>query len=402
MNDIPFSANFTEPVGSPIRELFTYLSRPGMISFAGGYPSPGLLDGFGLIEASRRAFATGAEALQYGATEGAPVLRAALASLCAERGISCTASDILVTTGSQQALDLLIRVFIEPGDIVYVEAPTYPAATQALRLAGARIEQVPVDEDGLQTKRLEAMLVAASKDDRPKFFYTVPTFSNPCGALLTEQRREHLVRLAAEYGFLILEDDPYGELSFVDEHIAPVHSVGARLLNCRNPVIYLSSLSKTVAPSLRIGWMIAPPDVIRRCAIAKQTIDLCTSSISQLIAAEYLQSGRYPETLRRARNEYALRMQILIDAVQEEAGTLMRAQKPRGGLFVWIALDEQLDPKILFDASVESGVVYVPGAAFYASNPVARTMRLSFAAQNSAQIVEGVRRLGKAASVAIA
>ena len=204
----PFAAVFAEPAGSPIRELFPYLSRPGMISLAGGYPSPSLFDAEGLAQAAHQAMAQGPGALQYGATEGLSELREALAQQARERGMQATAADILVTTGSQQAFDLLVRVLVEPGDTVLVEVPAYPATLQALRLAQARILPIPMDEQGLQTEALADLLAALPADQRPKLLYTVPNFSNPRGTLLAAERREALVQLARQHGFWVVEDDP--------------------------------------------------------------------------------------------------------------------------------------------------------------------------------------------------
>lgn len=400
MSHSPYAAAFAEPAGSPIRELFPYLSRPGMISFAGGYPSPALLDGAGIEQAAQRVFAQGAGILQYGATEGASALREALARLCGARGIDAKPEDILVTTGSQQAFDLLVRVFVEPGDVVYVESPSYPATLQALRLAGARIEQVPVDDQGMRIDALETLLANAPADALPKLIYTVPTYSNPCGTLLSQERRAQLVSLAARHGVVVVEDDPYGELRFSSTAVEPIHALGARLPSA-SPVIYLSSLSKTLAPALRVGWMVAPAEVIRRCAIAKQTTDLCTSPIAQLIAAEYLNAGRYPDTVERARREYGARMQAMVDMLQAELGGRILANPPEGGMFIWAEAQDDLAPGALFQACVEQGVLFVPGAAFYAANPKAGTMRLSYAAPDVDQIREGVRRLAAAYNSAL-
>ena len=399
MSHSPYAAAFAEPAGSPIRELFPYLSRPGMISFAGGYPSPTLLDGAGIEQAAQRVFAQGAGILQYGATEGAPALREALARLCGARGIEAKPEDILVTTGSQQAFDLLVRVFVEPGDVVYVESPSYPATLQALRLAGARIEQVPVDAQGMRIDALETLLANAPADALPKLIYTVPTYSNPCGTLLSQERRAQLASLAARHGVVVVEDDPYGELRS-STAVEPIHALGARLPSA-NPVIYLSSLSKTLAPALRVGWMVAPAEVIRRCAIAKQTTDLCTSPIAQLIAAEYLNAGRYPDTVERARREYGARMQAMVDMLQAELGGRILANPPEGGMFIWAEAQDDLAPGALFQACVEQRVLFVPGAAFYAANPKAGTMRLSYAAPDVDQIREGVRRLAAAYNSAL-
>lgn len=396
MTPIPFAANFVNPVGSPIRELFPYLSRPGMISLAGGYPSSSLFDTEGLQEAAAKALSNGGVALQYGATEGMPTLREALARLCRARGIACGASDLLVTTGSQQAFDLLLRIFIEPGDTVCVETPAYPAAIQALRLASAKIMPAPVDEHGLDVEALGKRLVRLPVAQRPRLLYTVPTFSNPCGTLLPAARREALVRLALEYRFLIIEDDPYGELAFTDDRPASLYAVGERIAGDRNPVLYLSSLSKTVAPALRIGWMIAPPDVLRRCVVAKQTMDLCTSPLAQEIAAEYLNAGRYPAAVARACAEYKRRMHAMTGGLREGLGDRVDFVQPQGGMFLWLRSTLVLDAQQLFDAAVQCGVLYVPGAAFYPEQPDLGTLRLSYAAPDVTQIGEGVARLTQA------
>jgi len=401
----PFAAPFAEPAGSPIRELFPYLSRPGMISLAGGYPSPSLFDAEGLALAAQQAMAQGPGALQYGATEGLTELREALALQARERGMQAAAADILVTTGSQQAFDLLVRVLVEPGDTVLVEVPAYPATLQALRLAQARIVPIPMDEHGLQTQALAQLLAELPAGQRPKLLYTVPNFSNPRGTLLAAERREALVSLALEYGFRIVEDDPYGELRFDAPGGTPlpmpatVRATGERLAAAENnPVVYLSSLSKTVAPALRVGWMLADAPLLRRCTVAKQTADLCTSPLTQSIAACYLHSGRYPATVQRARQEYQRRMQALVQGLSEAEDSGIRCSRPAGGMFVWAELDRSIDPQKLFDAAVAQGVIYVPGKAFYPADPDLHTLRMSFAAPEVPQIAQAVERLRAAAA----
>lgn len=395
MLPISFASSFVNPAGSAIRELFPYLSQPGIISLAGGYPSPSLFDAEGLQEAAARAL-SGGGALQYGATEGMPALREALALLCRSRGMVCRPSDLIVTTGSQQAFDLLLRIFIEPGDTVCVETPAYPAAIQALRLVNAKIMATPVDEQGLDVDALAARLALLPVAQRPKLVYTVPTFSNPCGTLLPTARREALVRLALQYHFLIVEDDPYGELSFIDDRPPSLYAVGQCMAGNGNPVLYLSSLSKTVAPALRIGWLAAPPDVLRRCVVAKQTMDLCTSPLAQQIAAEYLGAGRYPAGVERARTEYKQRMQAMADGLHARLGKKITFVRPQGGMFVWVRYNVPVNAKQLFETAVQCGVLYVPGAAFYPDTPDLGTLRLSFAAPDVGQIQEGIKRLTRA------
>ncbi|PIG00615.1 PLP-dependent aminotransferase family protein [Comamonas sp. 26] len=395
-----FAAPFAEPAGSPIRELFPYLSRPGMISLAGGYPSPSLFDAEGLAQAAQQAMIQGPATLQYGATEGLLELREALAQQARERGMQAAAADVLVTTGSQQAFDLLVRVLIEPGDTVLVEVPAYPATLQALRLAQARILPIPMDEQGLQTGALAELLSALPAAQRPKLLYTVPNFSNPRGTLLAAERRQALVQLALQYGFWVVEDDPYGELRFDDASDSPkampgtVRCAGQQLAAAgSNPVIYLSSLSKTVAPALRVGWMLADAPLLRRCTVAKQTADLCTSPLTQMVAACYLHSGRYPATVQRARLEYQRRMQALVQGLSTGPDSGIRCSRPAGGMFVWAELDRSIDPQKLFDAAVARGVIYVPGKAFYPIDPDLHTLRMSFAAPEVTQIEQAVERL---------
>lgn len=403
-----FSSLFAEPAGSPIRELFPYLSRPGMISLAGGYPSPSLFDAEGLAQAASQAMLQGAAALQYGATEGQPALREALAQQARARGMQAQPSDVLVTTGSQQAFDLLVRVLIEPGDTVLVEVPAYPATLQALRLAQANILAIPMDADGLQTEALAEMLAHLPAAQRPKLLYTVPNFSNPRGTLLTAARRAHLVQLALHYGFWVVEDDPYGELRFdaADGQPQPMPATLRALAESQavpghNPVIYLSSLSKTVAPALRVGWMLADAPMLRRCTVAKQTSDLCTSPLAQGVAACYLHSGRYAPTVERARREYQRRMQALVQGLNALPGTPLRCSAPAGGMFVWAEMDRRLDPLKLFEAAVAQSVIYVPGKAFYPSSPDLHTLRMSFAAPEVPQIEQAVQRLSHAMAQAL-
>jgi 2-aminoadipate transaminase len=395
MNTDLFVPAFASPAGSPIRELFPYLSKPGIISFAGGYPSPSLFDAEGLQASAARVMSQDAGFLQYGATEGAPVLKEELLQLSSARGIAATGEELLVTSGSQQGFDLLMRIFVQPGDSVLLETPAYPAAIQALQLGGARLLEVPMDAQGLQPQALAAMLESLPANSKPKLLYTVPTFSNPRGTLLPDTRRVELVALAQRHGFLIVEDDPYGELAFTDERPMPLYAHGARV-GGDNPVVYLSSLSKTVAPALRVGWMIGAPEIVRRSAIAKQTIDLCTSPITQLIASDYLRSGRHAAAVRSACAEYHRRATAMAQSIQRSLGDVLTFQKPAGGMFLWAEIADGIDPKALFQSAVNEGVLFVPGAAFHPTPSARASLRLSFAAPTVEQIPEGVARLARA------
>lgn len=391
-----FNPAFEAPSGSAIRELFKYLSQPGMISFAGGYPAPGLFDAQGLADASAKAMSEPATSLQYGATEGTPALRLELAALMARRGTAVAADDIVVTTGSQQGLDLLIRVLLAPGDGVLVERPTYPAALQAFRLAGCPVTSVPGDTQGLDTQALGELLGAAVPGHY-RLLYCVPDFANPTGACMPHARRLELLALAAKHNVLLVEDDPYGALRFTGEPVPSLLALSGQVPGAEGRVVHLSSLSKVVAPGLRVGWMVAPAPVRQRCVIAKQTVDLCTSPISQQIAAHYLASGALERHLPVLREGYAQKCAQMLQGLAALSGRL-DVEAPAGGMFVWGRLADDSDAQPLFDRAIAHNVMFVPGRAFYADRPDPSRFRLSFAAPGLEQIEEGVKRLARALS----
>ncbi|SMF98916.1 Sulfite reductase [NADPH] flavoprotein alpha-component [Burkholderia singularis] len=388
----PFAAPFADPQGSPIRELFKHVGKPGMISFAGGYPSADLFDREGMAAALADACRDDPVAcLQYGDTAGQPGLRRALAHwMASARGVHCDASRILVTTGSQQGFDLLVRTLIEPGDAALVEAPAYPAALQALRLAGARLVAVRTDGGGVDPDALAAQLAAwPAAERRPKLLYTVPTFANPTGATLPPARRAALAALAARERIVLVEDDPYADLRFTGEPVAPI-------LGCdgaQDWTVYLGSLSKIVAPGLRIGWAVAPEAIARRMTVAKQTSDLCTAPLAQEAIRRYLDSGRLAVHLRTIARTYGDRCRALISALRQFVPDDVEWREPAGGMFVWARLTRGRDATALLKHALEHNVMYVPGAAFYASAADTASLRLSFAAPDEAEIFEGVRRL---------
>lgn len=389
-----YTAPFQNPAGSPIRELFKYLSEPGMISFAGGYPASDLFDIEGLRAAQARAYQDPILCLQYGPTDGLPRLKAQLVALMAKRGVSCKPEEMLVTTGSQQGLDLLLRVLVDPGDAVLTEQPAYPATLQALRLQQARIVTVPVDGDGLDVGRLASML-AAGVVARPKLLYTVPTFANPTGATLARERRIELLRLAVQYKFLIVEDDPYGDLRFAGEAVPSILALTGQVDGSRDWVVHFSSLSKVVAPGLRIGWTVAPAEIARRCVVAKQTVDLCTTPWSQAIAAEYLADGSLERHLPRIAAAYGVKNGALCGALRAGLGDAIEFHQPEGGMFVWARMPG-VDADALLKRAIERKVIFVPGKAFFADQPDTSALRLSFAAPGVEAIEEGARRLKQA------
>jgi DNA-binding transcriptional MocR family regulator len=388
-----FTPPFEAPTGSPIRELFKYLGQPGMISFAGGYPASDLFDREGLDAAAARASKQTTLCLQYGPTDGLPVLKEELAQLMTRRGTLCTPQELLVTTGSQQGFDLLLRVLVGPGDLVLVEQPAYPATLQALKLQQAEVVTVPVDQDGLDVAALAALLEAGTLKRLPKLLYTVPTFANPTGATLSYERRIALLKLAARYRFLVVEDDPYGDLRFA---LPSLLALTAQVPGSRDWVVHFSSLSKIVAPGLRVGWTVAHAEILRRCVVAKQTVDLCSSPWTQAIAAEYLASGTLENHLAQIVAAYALKCKTLCDALETHLRDEIALHRPDGGMFVWGRLTGGHDASAYLKACIEQNVMFVPGVAFYKDKVDVASLRLSFAAPGVSDIEAGVLRLKRA------
>jgi 2-aminoadipate transaminase len=387
-----FSKAFEAPRPSAIRELFPYMSRPDMISLAGGYPSADLFDAEGLHAAMERAMqAAPSKWLQYAATEGEPPLREALAAWMARRGIVASVDRILVTSGSGQALDLLLRVLINRGDTILVERPSYTTALQAMRVAGAQLVGVGADADGIDVQELETRL----KDVRAKALYIVPTFANPSGATLSLARRRKLLELAVRHQLVIIEDDAYGDLRFEGTPVPPLAALATEA-GAEEYVVHLSTLSKIVAPGLRVGWMLAAPEVLRRCVIAKQTSDLCTSPWIQYAAAEYLKGGVLERNVAKIVAAYRQRAQAMAQGLREQLAGKFMFCTPQGGMFIWGTLPTGIDASELLRSAIEEKVMYVPGVSFYADAPDARSLRLCFSMTSPERIRIGIERLGVA------
>ena len=395
---LQFATRLNKVETSAIRELFKLLGKPGIISFAGGFPDSALFDVEGIQEAVNTALLEepGA-ALQYGATEGYKPLREQLAAFMAAKG--CTEvepENLIVTTGSQQALDLLGKTMISPGDKVIVEGPTFLATIQCFRLYGAELISAPIDADGVQTDRLEQLIA----EHRPKLVYLIPTFGNPSGALLSAERRQKVLELAVKYQTLIVEDDPYGDLYFGEPPPPSLLAMSAGVPGSRELLAHCGSLSKVLSPGLRVGWMIAPPALLANATMCKQFSDAHTSTFAQATAAHYLKAGRLPATLAKVRQVYAERAQAMGRALRRELGDAIEFVQPQGGLFVWARLTgaggRVNDGAELARRAIEKGVAFVPGAPFFANNPDLATLRLSFATADVAKIEEGLARLGQA------
>ena len=383
---------------SAIRELFKLLGKPGIISFAGGFPDSAMFDVEGIRAASNAALAEepGA-ALQYGATEGYNPLREQLAAFMASKGAKDVAADnLIVTTGSQQALDLLGKTLISPGDKVIVEGPTFLATIQCFRLYGAELISAPIDGNGVKTDELEKLIA----EHKPKFVYLIPTFGNPSGAMLSLERRKAVLEMAVKHNTLIVEDDPYGDLYFGDAPPPSLLNLSATVPGSRELLVHCGSLSKVLSPGLRVGWMIAPAELLAKATMCKQFSDAHTSTFAQATAAQYLKAGRMPNTLAHVRKVYAERAQAMGDALRKELGDAIDFVQPQGGLFVWARLTgaggKVADGNVLAKRAIEKGVAFVPGTPFFCANPDHATFRLSFATADADKIREGVARLGQA------
>ena len=383
---------------SAIRELFKLLGKPGIISFAGGFPDSAMFDVEGIRAASNAALAEepGA-ALQYGATEGYNPLREQLATFMTAKGATDVAADnLIVTTGSQQALDLLGKTLISPGDKVIVEGPTFLATIQCFRLYGAELISAPIDGNGVKTDELEKLIA----EHKPKFVYLIPTFGNPSGAMLSLERRKAVLEMAVKHNTLIVEDDPYGDLYFGEAPPPSLLNLSATVPGSRDLLVHCGSLSKVLSPGLRVGWMIAPAELLGKATMCKQFSDAHTSTFAQATAAQYLKAGRMPATLAHVRKVYAERAQAMGDALRKELGDAIEFVQPQGGLFVWARLTgaggKVQDGNVLAKRAIEKGVAFVPGTPFFCANPDHATFRLSFATADADKIREGVARLAQA------
>ncbi|TQM83823.1 2-aminoadipate transaminase [Saccharothrix saharensis] len=366
--------------GSPVRDLLALTSRPEVISFAGGLPAPELFDADHLREAYARAVSR--RSLQYAPTEGDLDLRGLVADRLTRRGLPTAAGDLLVTSGSQQALTLVVTALLEPGAVVAVEEPTYLAALQCFQLAGARVVPVAGDEHGMDP----AALAEVVERERPELLYLVPTFANPTGRTLSAARRAEIAALADRHGLWVVEDDPYSELRYRGEPVPSLASMSDR-------VLYAGSFSKVGAPGMRLGWLRAPASIMRTLVIVKQAADLHTSTVDQAAAAVYLEANDLDEHIRGLCAAYRGRRDAMIAALPSTVPAGTRWSDPDGGMFVWVTLPGGVDTSELITAALARDVAFVPGAPFYATTPDRSALRLSFTTNTVDEIAEGMRRL---------
>lgn len=384
--------------GSTIRELLKLTQRPDIISFAGGLPAPELLPIDQVKAASDTVLSElGQQALQYSTTEGYPPLREQIVQHMARYGIKVGLDNVLITSGSQQALDLIGKLLINPGDSILTENPTYLGALQAFTAYQAQYVTVPIDDNGLQVGLLEAALRTG-----PKFMYILPNFQNPAGVTLSVTRRYDLIALAEQYGIPIIEDDPYGQLRYEGEHIKPLVTLDAEYLGCdthggyTGNVIYTSTFSKTLAPGLRLGWIVAPEDVIGKLVMMKQGTDLNTSTFDQMVAYEASRDGFIDKHVHTIREVYHHRRDVMLASFEEYFPPEVHWTHPEGGLFLWVTVPESIDTAELLKDALQQKVAFVPGHSFHPNGGGTNTMRLNFSNAGDDMIREGIRRMSVA------
>ncbi|MEZ2576529.1 aminotransferase-like domain-containing protein [Buttiauxella ferragutiae] len=377
---------------SAIRELLKHSKMPGVISLAGGIPSSELFDKEGLGIATQKVVAENFnDAFQYGLTEGTVELRQQLVGLCQERGITTNPEQLLITSGSQQALDLLMRALVNPGDVFVVERPTYLATLQILSLNEADVKSVGSDEHGMKVDELEELL----KTTRIKGVYLVPTFGNPSGTTLSASRREQLVKLAEEHHFVIVEDDPYGAISFTDTREKTLLQVATERGSQEN-VVYTSTFSKILAPGLRVGWIVLPEWMKQKVAIIKQATDLHANSFTQSLVSAYLTLDRLNPQIELIREAYKKKCLSLSKFLHQELSEHITFNQPQGGMFLWAAFRYEFDTTRWLQQTLEKGVVYVPGEFFFSDHVDKKTLRFSYATATEEQLYDAVLRLKSA------
>jgi 2-aminoadipate transaminase len=379
---------------SAMRDLMAVTARPEVISLAGGLPDTSTFPaGTFAAQMTRIAQESTAEALQYGPTEGFAETVDCIVEVMGAEGMLPDPDDVIVTTGGQQAIDLICKTLVDPGDVVICEAPTYPGAVPVFCSYQAETIQVDCDEDGMRVEELEAVLARLDGEGRrPKFVYTVPSFQNPAGVTMSLERRRRLVELARQRELLVVEDNPYGLLRFGGEPLPPLYQ-----LDGGDFVIYVGTFSKILSPGIRLGWAVAPPPVMEKIVLGKQASDLCTSTLTQHFVREYFSEGNWREYIADLVEIYRGRRDTMVAALREHFPAQATWTEPEGGLFIWATLPEYIDTSDLLAKALREDVAFVPGQAAYVDESRGRSsMRLNFSGVNDDEIREGVRRIGKA------
>ncbi len=387
-----FSKRAKAMKASEIRELLKLTQRPGIISFAGGLPNPEAFPTKVTNEIVNELLDEMPEkVLQYGSTEGIPPLREALAERMRKRGMDVGSDHVLITHGSQQALDLISKVLLNPGDTIVVGSPTYLGATGAFRAFQANIKTVPVKEDGMDMDALDAKIEELEqRGEKPKFIYVVPTFQNPSGATMPGNKRKRLLEVASKYDVLIVEDSPYSLLRYEGEEQPHLIS-----MDDEDRVVRLQTFSKILAPGFRIAWCVGPTELIDKMVIAKQATDLCTNPFGQYVAYKYIANGFIDEHINYIKELYDSKRLTMLEAMKEHFPKEAKWNRPEGGMFIWVKLPEYIDTREMFERAIQENVAYVVGDAFYVGDGGKNTMRVNFSHSSEEEIKEGIMKLGK-------
>jgi len=388
-----FSKRANRLRSSEIRELLKITQIPGMISFAGGLPNPKAFPVDVIHECIEKTLKkNSAQSLQYGTTEGLTQLRYALSKRMKEvKNIDCELHDIIMTNGAQQALSLAALVFLDPGDTYLTSVPAYLGAVQAFHALEANCESIPMNEEGIDMDSLRRNLERLSRTGvYPKFFYTVPSFQNPSGQTVSYEQRKELLEIASEYDFLIIEDDPYGELIFEGKSIPPIKS-----LDTKGRVIYISTFSKILAPGFRLGWVIASKEILDKFILAKQAMDLCTNMFSQYVAYEYINGGYLDKQIEFIKKLYKRKRDIMLESLKKYFPKDVSWTIPKGGMFIWISLPKTIDTRLMFKKALSKKIAYVVGEAFFPEGGNYHSMRLNFSYSTDEEIKEGIQRLAE-------
>lgn len=387
-----FSDRAKEMKASEVRELLKLLQVPDMISFAGGLPNPESFPVEIIREiANDILLKDGTAALQYGITEGYAPLRESVAERMQKKGMDITKENVLIVSGSQQVIDLMGKIFIDPKDTVVVSSPTYLTALTGFASLQATFESIPIDQDNMRMDIFEERMKRLSRRaNPPEIVYVLPNFQNPAGVTMPEKSRKKLVDLASDYDFIILEDDPYGELRYVGEHLRPIKS-----FDDEGRVVYMSTFSKILSPGLRVGWAVADPEILRKLIIAKQSTDVCASVLGQRIAHEYIARGHIDPQIKRICELYSRKLRLMLAGMKQYMPEGIRWIEPEGGMFLWVTIPEGMDSSKLLEKALKKRVAFVTGKAFFADpKEGTNTLRLNFTHPADPLITEGLRRLG--------
>ena len=378
---------------SPVRDLFSAATRPDVISLSGGMPDVSLIPHDAIKQAVSAVIeddALRAVALQYGSTDGALGMKKTVCSLMRDIGVRCKPEQVFLTSGAQQALALIAKTFLDPGDIVITEGPTYLTALSAFNGYEPEIITVPFDDDGMRMDILEETLERIGKGNpRLKFIYTIPNFQNPGGVTMSDERRHRLIELVQEYQVMLVEDDPYGRLRYEGGHQVPLKAMDPR-------VVYLGTISKTMAPGLRVGWIVAPRHVLAKINLVKQGTDLCCSSFDQAVVEHYFTDTNWQKVLQAFIQVYGERRDAMLEALEEFFPKEATWTHPEGGFFVWVTLPEYVDTGSMLAEALEAGVTYVPGDSFYPDGKLGKnSMRINFSYESPENLREAIRRLAE-------